>query len=388
MSQYGSNADLMSLFAQLGLMDGKGLTRTGKGLSDAKSMMALLMSPQFAALTDTYAGGQQSNVGYVPSEDVAMPTAYDYLNSEGPMATIVKGIMSTDPKERLSPDGAQRELMSQINDKNSALYGQDAAFLTGQLNKVYNEVNNYRQLKAKADYQAAQPNQNDPFVKAGLPSPSERWTGDSAPSNIKQSEIDARKYDQMKIDDLAKMYGMKRGADGLWDTSSNFWNVERQPHSGEVGVALDEDAINALTKSGAGLPMMTNTLLQAAFKEASKGKNTKAMVGKEADALKQAVLDYVHRSTGWGKAAQLSDQQMNNLFKTTLGDSVGASDWADPQKQAQAQKIAGMQERAAVNAAFDQGRRDAHARFLNQSGQTPTMMGLAQRAAMMRQFGI
>ena len=75
-------------------------------------------------------------------------------------------------------------------------------------------------------------------------------------------------------------------------------------------------------------------------------------------------------------------------FKTTLGDSVGASDWADPQKQAQAQKIAGMQERAAVNAAFDQGRRDAHARFLNQSGQTPTMMGLAQRAAMMRQFGI
>ena len=252
------DANVLAMLQQLGAASG------GKGQPSLKALMDMIMSGQYGALTDTYTGGQQQSTGYMPTPQVAMPTAYDYLNSKGPMADIVQQLLSNDPATHITPDAANRLLMTQINDANSPLYGQDAAFLTGQLNKVMGEINNYSALQAKQQYAASQPDPHNPFTKAGLPTPDQRWDANSAPYSETQFMANARKQEQMKLDDLAQMYEIQKDANGNYDTSSKYSTMHYAPNAGKHGIAIDPAKIKA-AKSGNDAVGVDDSTLRKAF---------------------------------------------------------------------------------------------------------------------------
>jgi hypothetical protein len=367
----------------------------GKGEPTAKAMMDMIMSGKMGALTDTYSGGQQPQQ-YVASPQVAMPTAYDYLNAQGPMADIVRQMMSSDPSVHITPDGAQRLLVSQTQDSNSPLFGQDVGFLTSQLNKVSQEINDYSAANAKQQWAASQPDPNNPFVKAGLPTPDQRWTGDSVPYQMNASEAQMMAAEQARLQHEAKSWGIKQNADGTYDYSATSYKQHNTPYAGKTMYKPDEQGLLALAdhlalNSGYGTTKQSRDILKENLSKdlqkalvAAGAKDGVLTTAADREAFNKHLFDIMKfgRNAFYGKYLQnVTPQQVDALSSEFRDPEFRAYDTVNNDKLKYV--YAHKQDQASLKAMqdADAGYRAGMAYLMNQAGQTPTVLGIAQRLA-------
>lgn len=391
---YGQNgtADLAAAINFLQGLDSKQLGTIGKQQSATKSYLNFLNNPIIAMLSGTVSdSGGGGSAGYVPSPQVAMPTAYQYLNSQGPMAEIVQQLMSSDPSVHITPDGAQRLLQSSVNDPNSPLSGQDMSFLTGQLSQVMREINDYQATTAKAQYDASSSqNSSDPFVKMGLPAMSARWSADTVPTDaagLKNQDYLA--WQDNRLAQMAKLYGMTKGANGEWGAAPDQMKSV-QPHKGQSKLTPDSSQFKvANSRAAAGEKETLKNSLQKAWDKSIKESGVDIQ-GYATDKQRMAFMDALHKNLMKDPFASkyLGSMDVGKLVKTEDASNMGAYDVINQQaKDNQARFDSYRRERDKM-AGQELGHRNAQAYLMNRSGQTPAVAGLNSRMAFLRQLGI
>jgi len=267
------------------------------------------------------------------------------------------------------------------------------------------EINNYSTLQAKQQYAASQPDPHNPFTKAGLPTPDQRWDSNSAPYSETQFIANARKQEQMKLDDLAQMYEIQKDANGNYDTSSKYSTRHYAPNAGKHGIAIDPAKIKA-AKSGNDAVGVDDSTLRKAFDAVKHSFGWPAngqpltlddsqladFKGKMLQFLQQSDAKRIPEMKARGLEQKYIDKltwtpdRLDQFLNISDASNIGAYDKVDQRKVHNAELFAGAQKKMHDMSIEDLGRRAAYAAFLNQTGQTPLAMGLQQRLAGVRQI--
>jgi hypothetical protein len=318
-----------------------------------------------------------------------MPTVYQYLNTTGPMAEIFQGLMSNDPQVHLTPDAAQRLLATAVNDPNSPLSGQDMQFLTGILNKGMNEINDYQAASAK---NRAEASSNDPFTKMGLPAMGSKWDASTVPTDKYSAGLQSQSSDLgRQIDSVAKLFGLAKNADGSWDTSIGAKHV--QPNKGKLKIDFDASQFTSAAKGRAmGMTKQAQQSLTKAYQDSLKqaGVGPSEIVDQNALYKVRDIFMKKIANNGFlrGMAGGNLEAKMNDAFQTSDASNIHAYDYIDVPQEKRVQKVRDLMNQQDIIAAGQYGRNKANADWMNAHGQTPSQKGLADRIAMMRQFGI
>ena len=263
--------ELMQLFMQSyggSLADqGKASTIDARKTNIMQDLFQMMMSPEFAAMTGTYDPTLLGNADKV----VAQPTLTEFNESTPQtdgvmkagtsfMCEIASGMKSGD----VSPDSARtlldnayhdhpelfgdrapEDYYKQVDDlygevtSNQALRGQAAA-------KNQQTVTEYERTSGKAwdeNYTAPPPPRTDPFVKMGLPSPTEQYTADTLP----RSQNDANRSAMIR-----KALEMQQGKMDAYDAQHGGEITKRAP-------SKREDVAGVTSRKWVGPPQTDDT---------------------------------------------------------------------------------------------------------------------------------
>ena len=174
---YGSGFDPMVIQLLLPLLAGMGykdqsnaFQLQNKGTDNINDLIRLLMSPEFGMFTGTY--DPMLAAGEAPSPFVdSTPMTLRYMNSGNPViANVAAGLLSGEY------DALSAKQVLRAEAEKGTLTGFDTTTLDSAVDSMYDEIvkNDAARSAHEAQATAGGP-RNDPYAKAGLPSPLEQY---------------------------------------------------------------------------------------------------------------------------------------------------------------------------------------------------------------------
>lgn len=349
-------------------------TGSGKSVNLAQDITGgSLMNPMWGMLTGTYDPMLLVPQSTAPSMDQAAPFTFRYANSTGTMSDIARGVL-----ENMTRTEARTVLKNAISDQNSDVAGQDINDLMSDVDAMFSEVKDYNkavQQSAAADAKAAQEN---PYAKAGLPSPFEQWSAETVPSGEKDAAwAAAQRRAQAGLAAKARELGLtvnpETGAVSMKDAPM----VERQVvgrRGSPSGKGGNPPAKKTTEQSDAGRFFGA---IGEAFKPAAEGA--------------AGVANWLGRRIEGGfmyPSQKLAEWTYNKPIdgKTTSAEESAMWKTIDPKFLAKKEAYEKEAKKSALASEMAQANREGRALGMNLFGKSPTESALAERMAMLFQL--
>lgn len=332
-----------------------------------------LMNPMWGMLTGTYDPMLLVPQSTAPSLDQAAPFTFRYANSTGTMSDIARGVL-----ENMTRTDARTMLKNAIADQNSDVAGQDINDLMSDVDAMFDEIKDYNDAANKAAVADAQAMQDNPYAKAGLPSPFEQWSAETVPSSEK---------------DAAWAAAQQRAKSGL------------AAKARELGLTIDPET-GAVSMEDA--PMVERQVVGRRGSPSGKGGNPPAkktteqsdagrFFGAIGEALKPAaegaagVANWLGNRIEGGfmyPSQKLAEFTYNKPIggKTTSAEESAMWKTIDPKFLAKKEAYEKEAKKSALAGQMAQANREGRALGMNLFGKSPTDSALAERMAMLFQL--